>query len=191
LSDNKVLIQLAEALRELDPLNGDPETELIFSSERMESTLSCGYFTLLGTLSKYKDGVRIMEKFKIFNLFYQISELKARDDLKIAIITNMDYSLDGHPRVLLSKIMTSGYNPIRLFSTKQLGAVLHNSEREYNGWIIRLLVTQLYDPNLEVCQMAMSLLDEACEIHANLELLVKCRPSLDHLGELGNPLLLR
>jgi rapamycin-insensitive companion of mTOR len=191
LGENKVLIQLAEALRELDPLNGDPETEPIFSSERMESTLSCGYFTLLGTLSKFKDGVRIMEKFKIFNLFYQISELKARDDLKIAIITNMDYSLDGHPRVLLSKIMTSGYNPIRLFSTKQLGVVLHNSEREYNGWIIRLLVTQLYDPNLEVCQMAVALLDEACEIHANLELLVKCRPSLDHLGELGNPLLLR
>ncbi|KAJ2956653.1 hypothetical protein NQZ79_g7530 [Umbelopsis isabellina] len=191
LSDNKVLIQLAEALRELDPLNGDPETEPIFSTERMENTLSCGYFTLLGTLSKYKEGVRIMEKFKIFNLFYQISELKARDDLKIAIITNMDYSLDGHPRVLLSKIMTSGYNPIRLFSTKQLGVVLHNSEKEYNGWIIRLLVTQLYDPNLEVCQMAVSLLDEACEILDNLELLVKCRPSLDHLGELGNPLLLR
>ncbi|CAO3672310.1 unnamed protein product [Umbelopsis ramanniana] len=191
LGDNKVLIQLSEALRELDPLNHDPETEPIFSSERMESTLSCGYFTLLGTLSKYKEGVRIMEKFKIFNLFYQISELKARDDLKIAIITNMDYSLDGHPRVLLSKIMTSGYNPIRLFSTKQLGVVLHSSEREYNGWIIRLLVTQLYDPNLEVCQMAVSLLDEACEIHANLEFLVKCRPSLDHLGELGNPLLLR
>ncbi|KAM3580575.1 hypothetical protein VKS41_007236 [Umbelopsis sp. WA50703] len=191
LSDNKVLIQLAEALRELDPLNGDPETEPIFSTERMENTLSCGYFTLLGTLSKYKEGVRIMEKFKIFNLFYQISELKARDDLKIAIITNMDYSLDGHPRVLLSKIMTSGYNPIRLFSTKQLGIVLHNSEKEYNGWIIRLLVTQLYDPNLEVCQMAVSLLDEACESHDNLELLVKCRPSLDHLGELGNPLLLR
>ncbi|KAI8394190.1 Rapamycin-insensitive companion of mTOR, N-term-domain-containing protein [Radiomyces spectabilis] len=191
LSENKLLAQVAEALNELDPLNGDPETEPIFSKERMESTLSSGYFTLLGVFSKYKDGVRIMEKFKIFSLFYQLSELRNRDDLKMAIITNMDYTLDGHPRVLLSKIMTSGYNPIRLFATQFLGIILQQSESECNDWIIRLLVTQLYDTHLDVCQMAVNLLDEACEKPANLELLVKFRPSLGHLGEIGNPLLLR
>ena len=142
-------------------------------------------------MSKHKDGVRLMEKFKIFSLFYQLSELRNRDDLKIAIITNMDYTLDGHPRVLLSKIMTSGYNPIRLFATQYLGNIMRRSESEYNGWIIRLLLTQLYDTHLDVCQMAVSLLDEACENQGNLELLVKYRPSLGHLGEIGNPLLLR
>ncbi|KAI7853777.1 Rapamycin-insensitive companion of mTOR, middle domain-containing protein [Circinella umbellata] len=191
LSENKLLSQIAEALSELDPLNGDPETEPIFSKERMENTLSRGYITLLGVMSKHKDGVRLMEKFKIFSLFYQLSELRNRDDLKIAIITNMDYTLDGHPRVLLSKIMTSGYNPIRLFATQYLGNIMRRSESEYNGWIIRLLLTQLYDTHLDVCQMAVSLLDEACENQGNLELLVKYRPSLGHLGEIGNPLLLR
>jgi hypothetical protein len=44
---------------------------------------------------------------------------------------------------------------------------------------------------MDVCQTAVTLLDEACEKQANLELLVKCRPSLGHLGEIGNPLLLR
>lgn len=191
LSENKLLGQVAEALSELDPLKGDPETEPIFSKERMENTLSRGYFTLLGVFSKYKEGVRIMEKFKIFSLFYKLSELRNRDDLKVAIITNMDYSLDGHPRVLLSKIMTSGYNPIRLFATQYLGVIMRQSESEYNDWIIRLLVTQLYDTHLDVCQMAVNLLDEACEKQDNLELLVKYRPSLGHLGEIGNPLLLR
>jgi hypothetical protein len=87
--------------------------------------------------------------------------------------------------------MTSGYNPIRLFATQHLGVIMRQSESEYNDWVIRLLVTQLYDTHMDVCQMAVNLLDEACEKHANLELLVKCRPSLGHLGEIGNPLLLR
>lgn len=193
LNENKLLDDIAEAFSELDPLllNGDPETEPIFSKERMESTLTCGYFALLGTFSKYKEGVHILEKFKIFSCFYQISELKNRTDLKVAMITNLDYTLDGHPRVLLSKIMTSGYNPIRLFATQHIGVIMRQSEAEFNDWVIRLLVTQLYDTHMDVCQTAVSLLDEACEKQANLELLVKCRPSLGHLGEIGNPLLLR
>lgn len=194
LNENKLLGEIAEAFNELDPLTlngGDSETEPIFSKERMESTLTCGYFALLGTFSKYKEGVRILEKFKIFSCFYQISELKNRTDLKVAMITNLDYTLDGHPRVLLSKIMTSGYNPIRLFATQHLGVIMRQSEAEYNDWVIRLLVTQLYDTHMDVCQTAVTLLDESCEKQANLELLVKCRPSLGHLGEIGNPLLLR
>jgi rapamycin-insensitive companion of mTOR len=194
LNENKLLNDIASAFNELDPLmiNGNnQETEPIFSKERMESTLTCGYFALLGTFSKYKEGVRILEKFKIFSCFYQISELKNRTDLKVAMITNLDYTLDGHPRVLLSKIMTSGYNPIRLFATQHLGVIMRQSEAEYNDWVIRLLVTQLYDTHMDVCQTAVNLLDEACEKQANLELLVNCRPSLGHLGEIGNPLLLR
>jgi hypothetical protein len=193
LNENKLLGEIGQAFGELDPLlnNNSQETEPIFSKERMENTLTCGYFALLGTFSKYKEGVRILEKFKIFSCFYQMSELKNRTDLKVAMITNLDYSLDGHPRVLLSKIMTSGYNPIRLFATQHLGVIMRQSESEYNDWVIRLLVTQLYDTHMDVCQMAVNLLDEACEKHANLELLVKCRPSLGHLGEIGNPLLLR
>ncbi|KAI7866417.1 Rapamycin-insensitive companion of mTOR, N-term-domain-containing protein [Spinellus fusiger] len=191
LGEHKLLNDIADALSELGPLNGNPENEPVFSKERMESTLCAGYFTLLGTLSKHKEGVRMLEKFKLFSLFYQLSELRSRDDLKVAMITNLDYTLNGHPRVLLSKIMTSGYNPIRLFATQYLGIIMRQSESEYNGWAIRLLVTQLYDTHLEVCQEAVSLLDEACERPANLELLVKFRPSLGHLGEIGNPLLLR
>ncbi|KAI8987675.1 Rapamycin-insensitive companion of mTOR, N-term-domain-containing protein [Mycotypha africana] len=210
LSENKLLQDIANAFNELDPLlmlqqsslsskaagsgGGDDtrkETEPIFSKERMENTLTCGYFALLGTISKYKEGVRIMERFKIFSCFYHISELKNRTDLKVAMITNLDYTLDGHPRVLLSKIMTSGYNPIRLFATQHIGVIMRQSEAECNDWVIRLLVTQLYDTNLEVCQTAVQLLDEACQKQANLELLVRYRPSLGHLGEIGNPLLLR
>lgn len=44
---------------------------------------------------------------------------------------------------------------------------------------------------MEVCQMAVRVLEETCNHKENIESLVMLRPSLDHLGEVGNPLLLR
>ena len=58
-------------------------------------------------------------------------------------------------------------------------------------WAIRLLITQLYDPDVEVCETAVRILEEACNTTHSLEYVVKCRPALDHLGEIGAPLLLR
>jgi rapamycin-insensitive companion of mTOR len=52
-------------------------------------------------------------------------------------------------------------------------------------------MTQLYDPDVEVCEVAVKILEEACELQQHLEFVVRCRPALDHLGELGAPLLLR
>ncbi|RIA92645.1 Rapamycin-insensitive companion of mTOR, N-term-domain-containing protein [Glomus cerebriforme] len=191
LEGNKFLRQIAEYLNQLDPINGTPESEPLFSKDRINSTLTSGYFTILGNFSKYKEGIRLLEKFKIFNTFYRLTELRSREDLIKAIITNLDYSLDGHPRILLSKVMTSGYKRVRLYATKHLGQILRTSSKKFNEWGIQLLITQLYDPAMEVCQMAVRVLEETCNHKENIESLVMLRPSLDHLGEVGNPLLLR
>jgi hypothetical protein len=52
-------------------------------------------------------------------------------------------------------------------------------------------VTQLYDPEIEVCATAIKILEGACNRKNYLEYIVECRPALDHLGEIGAPLLLR
>lgn len=70
---------------------------------------------------------RLMEKFKVFTAFYHLSELRSREDLIKGIIENIDYSMyvssslrvslswlkttlsDGHPRIVLSKALTSSY----------------------------------------------------------------------------------
>lgn len=52
-------------------------------------------------------------------------------------------------------------------------------------------MSQLYDTDVEVCETAVKILEEACNVTHNLEYVVKCRPALDHLGETGAPLLLR
>ncbi|OZJ02093.1 hypothetical protein BZG36_04577 [Bifiguratus adelaidae] len=191
LAENKILRQLADAFSQLDPMNASSESEQIFTRERMDSTLTSSYFRFLGVFSKHREGLNLLERFRIFSLLYAMSEFRSRDDLIMALITNFDYTLDGHPRVLLSKMMTSGYKHIRLFATTHLGEILSADGNEFNDWAIRLLITQLYDPYLEVCQKAVSVLDDACVNVANLELLVRLRPSLDHLGEISNPLLLK
>jgi rapamycin-insensitive companion of mTOR len=71
-----------------------------------------------------------------------------------------------------------------------LGRIIQASPKA-NEWTIRLLLTQLYDPFPDVCQKAVLYLQEACEDMSILEMVVQMRPILDHLGEVGHPLLLK
>jgi rapamycin-insensitive companion of mTOR len=60
-----------------------------------------------------------------------------------------------------------------------------------NTWTLRLLLTQLYDPAMEVCELATQFLEEACESVDILQLVVAMQPTLDHLGNVGHGLLLK
>ena len=60
-----------------------------------------------------------------------------------------------------------------------------------NTWTLRLLLTQLYDPAMEVCELATQFLEEACESVDILQLVVAMQPTLDHLGDVGHGLLLK
>ena len=135
----------------------------------------------------------------MFNMMYHIVDLKQRPDLIRLLLSNFDYSLQGHPRVLLSKALTAGDKDIRIHATDALRKFAirpmptGDVHGESNGskWAIQLLVTQLYDPEVDVCSAAIKILEKACNRKTNLEYIVECRPALDHLGEIGAPLLLR
>ncbi|KMQ48858.1 hypothetical protein A7C99_5705 [Trichophyton rubrum] len=193
LAQNKLLRQIAECLAQVDRMSGLTSLSPLFSREQMADTLSGGYFALLGTLSSEPSGIQMMERWHMLNMFYHIVELADRNDLIQTLLGNMDFTHESHLRVILSKALTTGSKDIRIFSTKLLrkyviGKVLQGSPVE---WVIELLVTQLYDPDVTVCQVAVKILEEACNQRDYLEYVVKCRPSLDHLGEIGAPLLLR
>lgn len=57
--------------------------------------------------------------------------------------------------------------------------------------MLRLLLTQLYDPDGEVCELAVQFLEEACEATDVLKVVVDMQPTLEHLGEIANTLLYR
>lgn len=79
---------------------------------------------------------------------------------------------------------------IRVYATEHLGNLIRSSPIA-NAWTLRLLLTQLYDPAPDVCEKAVHYLEEACESKDILQLVVEMRPSLDHLGTVGAPLLLK
>jgi rapamycin-insensitive companion of mTOR len=196
LLDCKFIRQLAECLSHFDRMSGLTSESPIFQADRMNETLTGGYFALLGALTKDPQGIQILERWRIINMFYHIVEINDRDDLIRTLLSNLDYTLDGHLRIIISKAMTSCSKEIRIFATRLLRKY-STKPMDLNGsigvaeWAIRLLVTQLYDPDVEVCEVAIKILEEACNQKESLEFVVKCRPALDHLGEIGAPLLLR
>ncbi|RAL11629.1 putative cytosolic regulator Pianissimo [Aspergillus homomorphus CBS 101889] len=199
LAENKFLRQVAECLAQVDRMSGLTSSSPLFSKEQMASTLSGGYFAILGTLSGDANGLAMMERWHMLNMFYHIVELRDRDDLIQTLLGNMDYIRESHLRVILSKALTTSSKEIRIFATRLLrkyavGSVSLSTQAPTGkdaDWVVKLLVTQLYDPDVSVCQVAVKILEEACNQRHYLEYVVKCRPSLDHLGEIGAPLLLR
>lgn len=199
LSESKLIRQVAECLSHFDRMSGLTSESRIFEADSLNDKLTGGYFAMLGELSKDPKGVQILERWRIFNMFYHIIELNDRDDLIRVLLSNMDYTLDGHLRIIISKAMTSCSKGIRIFSTRLLRKYATRPMQAAESvigigvaeWAIKLLVTQLYDPEVEVCEVAIKILEEACNEKESLEYVVKCRPALDHLGEIGAPLLLR
>ncbi|KAG1745997.1 Rapamycin-insensitive companion of mTOR, N-term-domain-containing protein [Suillus paluster] len=189
-SEDDLLKQIVKCFAQLDPFNGTSESDPMFSKHRLSDTLTYGYFEMLGTLSKHAEGIELMEKFKFFTAFYHLSELRDREDLITAVITNLDYTIDGHPRIVLSKALTSSDVRTRLYATNHLGDLIRDSLTPV-AWTLRLLLTQIYDQAPEVCELAIQFLEEACDAMEVLQLVVEMQPTMDHLGEIGHPLLLK
>ena len=199
LTESKLLRQLAECLAQLDRTSGLTATQPLFSPYRVSETLAGGYFALLGALSSDAKGIQMIERWHMINMFYHIMELDGREDLIRILLSNMDFSLDSHLRVILSKALTSCTKSVRIYSTSLLRKYItfltqgagQDLSQEGCEWAIRLLVTQLYDPEVQVCEIAVQILEQVCNQRAQLEYVVRCRPALDHLGAIGAPLLLR
>ncbi|KAK4570442.1 hypothetical protein LTR86_002522 [Recurvomyces mirabilis] len=197
LESNKLVPQIGECLAQQDPVSGITSKTPLFSPVRMAETLVGGYFAMLGVMCSDSKGMQILERWKIINIFYHIVELKERDDLIRALLMNLDYTLDSHPRIILSKTMIASSKQMRITATRILRkyAMMAIEATTLGGgaaeWAIKLLVAQLYDPEIEICEVAIKILEEACNDITSLEYVVKCRPALDHLGEIGAPLLLR
>ncbi|KAJ7672758.1 Rapamycin-insensitive companion of mTOR, N-term-domain-containing protein [Mycena rosella] len=189
-TEDPFLAQIVKSFAQLDPSNAVPDSDPVFSKRRVSDRLTYGYLVMLGTLSKTKEGIELLQKFKIFTAFYHLSELKDREDLVKGIIENLDYNIDGHSRIVLSKTLTSSFPHIRLYATRQLGDLIRGSSTA-NAWMLRLLLTQLYDSEPEVCELAVTYLRDACESKDILQLVVEMQPTMDHLGEIGHPLLLK
>lgn len=127
LTENKLLRQIAECLAQIDPMSGITSPDPLFSPARLDNTLTHGYFSMLGILSADPNGMAMMERWRMFNMFYHIAELRSREDLIVSFIRNMDYNLVGHPRIIFAKALTTGQKNVRLAGTAHLRTLISNS----------------------------------------------------------------
>ncbi|KAI8907215.1 Rapamycin-insensitive companion of mTOR, N-term-domain-containing protein [Gorgonomyces haynaldii] len=192
LFESKLIAEIGECLGQLvDPVLGALNQDLIFSKARMAETRTRDYFAILGVLTQSADGLKLLELARVFSVFYQLLDLRGRDDIVKALISSMHYELEGHPRFILSKVMVSGYKEIRLFATEQLGRSLKRSKKR-NEWGIRSLIPQLYDPSVEVSNAALQVLTWQMENNDEfIHEFIAYQPDLEHLSTVANTLLLR
>ncbi|KAH7099638.1 Rapamycin-insensitive companion of mTOR, N-term-domain-containing protein [Auriculariales sp. MPI-PUGE-AT-0066] len=136
-----------DAFNEIDPTRGGGvgTADSIFSRKYMEEHLSYGYLEMLGTMSRYQDGVDLLEKLKFFTSFYHLSELRSRE---------ISRGPSSRTSTTVKTALTSSYQHSRVFATRHLGVLIQNSTRA-SSWMLRLLLTQLYDPAPEVCELAV------------------------------------
>ena len=74
-------------------MSGLISTAPLFAPDRISETLSGGYFTMLGALSGDPQGLVMIGRWRMINMFYRIIDLKDRDDLIQLLLGNMDFSL--------------------------------------------------------------------------------------------------
>ncbi|KAJ1984933.1 hypothetical protein H4R33_004210 [Dimargaris cristalligena] len=112
-----------------------------------------------------------------------LTPMRSQDDVIKGLLTHMDYHNNGHPRVILSQVMTMANTKLRTFATQYLGQILATSVPDFATWGVPMLMFQMYDPTQEVQKIALGLLLQVCQDERCLESLISARPNFDHFGD--------
>eukprot|EP01114_Cavostelium_apophysatum_P016624 TRINITY_DN4775_c0_g1_i1.p1 TRINITY_DN4775_c0_g1~~TRINITY_DN4775_c0_g1_i1.p1 ORF type:complete len:1113 (-),score=304.93 TRINITY_DN4775_c0_g1_i1:63-3401(-) len=194
LQDHQLIPEITELLKlELSPQKEDKKEQRLLSPEKVLKTMAREYFTMLGTLSSTPRGLEVLMKFGVFKPLIELSELQGRDDLCHLIMTSLDYNTDkGDARVILAKALTSASKVVRYLATRHMRVLLRAGVQDFSEWGVEFLVKQLNDPDAKVAQIALNILDEACDEVECMEVLIaKKPPHLLKMGEAGKNLALR
>ncbi|XP_002741655.1 rapamycin-insensitive companion of mTOR-like [Saccoglossus kowalevskii] len=190
----KILSELMQEIVDClaDTLKRTPQSaDAIFGSHKVTHNLSQHYFLFIGKLTTTLSGEKILEKTGLFQHLLDLCSSQSHEYLIKLVITSLDYTRDSLSRIILSKVLSSAPENVRQYATSHLRVLLRAQAPFFTNWGMELLVTQLYDKNRAIAIEAIDILDEACEVEANLHALVQMRPSLLHMGDKGVLLLIR
>jgi rapamycin-insensitive companion of mTOR len=171
--------------------SSDAARDRLFSAERVLRSMAREYFTMLGTLSSSSAGIKLLNKYKVFEYLMPLSVMPGREDLSHLIMTSLDYNMPGPSRILLQYSLTTTSKVIRFLATRHLRVLLRAGVSGFPNWGVKFLVKQLADSDRNVVGIALSVLDEACDDTECLESLIGRRPNLQDMGQPGKDLLLR
>eukprot|EP01117_Protostelium_nocturnum_P011476 TRINITY_DN4163_c0_g1_i2.p1 TRINITY_DN4163_c0_g1~~TRINITY_DN4163_c0_g1_i2.p1 ORF type:complete len:1169 (+),score=280.38 TRINITY_DN4163_c0_g1_i2:189-3695(+) len=165
--------------------------ERLFSADKLLKKMSQEYFTMLGILSSSTRGLEVLKKQKLFLLMVELSELNGRDDLVNLIMTSLDYNVSEDSRIFLMKALSSTSTVVRFRATRHIRGLLRAGVDDFSNWGIDFLLRQLNDADPKVVQMALSILDEACNQVECMDSLIASKTQLLKFGQTGKNLWLK
>ncbi len=155
LGAHGILQDICSLLKDLGP-----ETSQI-SAANLNSQLVQHYFDFIAIMCKSTAGQMLLSDAHIFSRLYAMCEKGDRDDLLQLILKKMPWNINGHPRVLLTQIVTTVNVQMRRYATDYLRVLIQtNPETPPTDWMISTLVRQLYDRDSDVRTRALLILDE-------------------------------
>lgn len=174
---------LSKLVEETDGMN--KATNVYLSSCARE------YYLLLGSISMWNHGNNILERSKVFDFFNKQANSKVHESLLKLIISSLSYFSESSSCRFLENVLIHGNDAARLYATSYMRVLLRAGMTGFISWGVNLLITQLYDPYQSVANEALEILAEACSSQEYLDVIVRLRPSVLHLGEKGALLVCR
>ncbi|EAA04894.6 AGAP001035-PA [Anopheles gambiae str. PEST] len=171
--------------------------ECLFSPLHMTGTMCQHYFLFIGRMCRTEGGLEILRNTDVFK---ELSTIVLKTNhlcyVKL-IVSGLDYSLEGEPRVILAKALLRHPSPkARLYATQMLRVLLRARLPNFEVWgiqlMLKLVAAMLGDGQARCVQTAaLELLEEACYERAYLEELAHFWPRLDKLGHRGKMVMMR
>eukprot|EP00842_Homolaphlyctis_polyrhiza_P000333 jgi/Hompol1/12/HPOL_002425-RA len=189
LAETKFMQDIFDHLSQFATAVGPP-AENVFSKYCIDSQMGSAYFDFIHEFMDSKNGTRILEQNNIFSVFYQLADVRGRDDILNLMLKTLNHTSDGHARILLGKMLVSSAKSMRLKITQHMEYLADIYPDTFHQWGTALLATQLYDPSLEVVQAATHILETLCRSPDHLEAFVALNPEIQHLSIISRPLLI-
>ncbi|KAK8396470.1 hypothetical protein O3P69_005488 [Scylla paramamosain] len=168
-----------------------PAHDVIMSPSHLNTTTAQYYFLALGRLTHSAQGHEMLMKSGILEQLQELVSVSESDMYAKLVSTCLHYSGNKPNRAILTKILTGCQESARLYGTQLLRAFARVGAEEFAQWGMELLVGQLYDESRVVSLAALEVLDEACDNEEYLEAVLCAPPSVTHLGDRGQLLLVK
>lgn len=186
LDGSDLMVDLALMLSDLDPVNS------VHLSTAAVAGTSAKYFALIGVLLSAPAGVELLEQHRVLSRLYAACGRIDRDDVLILLLQNTDFRHKGHSRTLLEMIVSHPEPNVRCSALDHIKKLICESQfARRDPWVVKTVVTQLYDPDPTVAKSALDALMEACEDTEALKSVINLEPTLLHLGGLTSELILQ
>lgn len=198
---NQLLAELVGDIAEqISAIRSMPSAhDCLFSPRHMSTTCCQKYFLFLGQLSHSAKGTVVLNRFNLLEKLQDLALVTNHDCYVKLITSSLDYSRDGIPRKVFTKIIVEApLESTRLYAAQFLRVILRAKMSDAHDWAIGLLWGRLKDASRTVALAALEALHEACDEVENLDILIRQRGDdpewthwLDHLGDGGYLLKIR